>query len=80
MVTELMTVQFEARHRELVARAERAHLIAEAAAAPPKRSVLATLRRAVGSALVRAGERIRGASRPTPAGSAVTEATLRAAR
>src|SRR5687768_15476875 len=60
VVIELMTVEFETRHRELVAEGERARLLAAAeATATAPRPAPAALRGAVGSALVRAGKRIR---------------------
>ena len=67
-----------ARREDLLREAARCRLAAEVARQRP--AAVGVLRRRLGAALVRAGERLQGASRPAPAGDVISAAALRSAR
>ena len=80
-VASLEHAYADMRHRDLMAEAEQARRLALAVGATTRRSVVAVavaaLRRQVGIALVRAGQRVHGAE---PADALSNPGTLRAAR
>lgn len=77
----LSQIHAESRQRDLLAEAEQARRLHQAEATTGRpRAVLAVIRQAVGTTLVRAGERLQGAGPDQPADAYPTVATLRTAR
>jgi hypothetical protein len=70
----------ESRRRDMLAEAEQARRLAQAASVAPRRFAVAALRRQVGAALVRAGQRVQGVGAGQPADALPTIGTLRGAR